>query len=498
MSSARSQLTRDLIFIFVLGLFFRLALLLLFPVPYGNDAAGRLYFRDSIFTWHWLPVTQMLVYLPFAATCNIFIVRLIFAIAGSMAAAAFSLYLQMFASRRAAMIGGVLFAINAHAVFLSLMPYQEIVFLGLLFGSLAFFLRAKTAPSPRRNFIVGSTLYGLACLTRYEAWFILPTLFFVEIWPALLKRQIPLIAKSITKNLAGLGWGPALWLLINRLQWGSPTAFLFHRADHDFYAWSPHNEIARIVDYIGNMLYWLLRFGSPLVLFALPGLWVFGKNRKTMLPRLWPALLLLLMVLSFLVFVAGKEFATANRFAMIPLGILLVFTALGIDDFLDRVENSSHWLLQKFMQPVAKKIAAVSLLVALLVYGAVPVMQANHLALHREPYEIAKFLETNLARDESAVVVAPSFEGETPMPYQRIFGQLAFDKERLFCAYFLAPQNIEDFLLRHNLRYIILSRDEQPRQGSDDFFRRFTAEAGNKIKKVFANNTAVIYERVPL
>jgi len=498
MFAARSQLRRDLVLIFALGLSFRLALLIFFPVPYGNDAAGRLYFRDTIFTWHWLPVTQALVYLSYALTQKVFMVRLLFAAAGSLAAVAFAFYLQTFASRRAALIGGVLFAINAHAVYLSLMPYQEIVFLGLLFGSLAFFLREKNVPHARRNFVIGSALYGLACLTRYEGWFILPALFVAGIWPALLTRRIPLIAKSLAKNLVGLGWGPALWLLINRLQWGSPTAFLFHRADHAFYAWSPHNEIARLVDYIGNMLYWLLRFGSPLVLFALPGIWMFWRTRKTLFPLIWPTLLLLLLVSIFLVFVAGKEFATANRFAMIPLGIVLIFTALGIDDFLDRVSKSSHRLLQKIMQPVAKKKFAVSLFVFLLFFGAMPVMQANQLAVHREPYEIAKFLKTHLARNESALIVAPSYEGEVPMPYQRVFGQLEFDKERLLCSHFIESQKSEDFLRRSDLRYIILCRDEQPRQGSDAIFQRFVAAADDKIKKVFTSNAAVIYERASL
>jgi len=494
MSDGRQQLPRDLVWIFALGLLFRLALLLLFPVPYGNDAAGRLYFRDAIFTWHWLPVTQALVYLPFAATHNVFIVRLVFAIAGSLAAVAFAFYLQTFASRRAALIGGALFAINAHAVFLSLMPYQEIVFLGLLFGSLAFFLRAKNASYAQRNFIIGSALYGLACLTRYEGWFILPALFVAGIWPALLARRIPLIAKSITKNLAGLGWGPALWLLINRLQWGSPTAFLFHRADHAFYAWSPHNEFVRIVDYIGNMLYWLFRFGSPLILFAALGVLIFWKKRKALFHMLWPALLLLLLVSIFLVFVAGKEFATANRFAMIPLGILIIFTALGIDDFLDRVSNSSHRLLQKVMQPVAKKIIAVSLLVFLLFYGAMPVMQANQLAAHREPYEIAKFLKTNLGGNESALIVAASHEGEVPMPYQRIFGQLEFDKTSLLCSFFVAPheiENIESFVAARQLRYVVVCDD----QSNNAVFTRLAAAARAKMKTVFFNNAATIYER---
>ena len=491
MPDGRPQLARDLTWIFALGLLFRLALLLLLPVPYGNDAAGRLYFRDSLFTWHWLPVTQALVYFPFATMHSVFIVRLVFAIAGSLAAVAFTFYLQTVASRRAALIGGALFAINAHAVFLSLMPYQEIVFLGLLFGSLAFFVREKNALQAQRNFIIGSALYGLACLTRYEGWFILPALFLTGVWPSLRSGHV---LRSAIKYFVGLGWGPALWLLINWLQWGSPTAFLFHRADHAFYAWSPHTEIARIVAYIGNMLYWVLRFGSPLILFALPGIWVFWKNRKTLFPTLWPVLLLLLLVSIFLIFVAGKEFASANRFAMIPLGIVLIFTALGIEDFFDRAAKSSHLLLQKLTQPTALKMITVSLLLFLLVYGAMPVLQANQLAVHRQPYEVATFLKINLASNESALIVAASHEGEVPMPYQRIFGQLNFDKTRLLCSFFITAPEIEDlesFGAVRRLRYIVVF-DEQ---NNNAVFTRLASAARAKMKAVFSNSAATIYER---
>ena len=47
-----------------------------------------------------------------------------------------------------------------------------VLFLGLLYASLA----ALFGPSePRFHSPRGSLLYGLACLTRYESWFALPT-----------------------------------------------------------------------------------------------------------------------------------------------------------------------------------------------------------------------------------------------------------------------------------------------------------------------------------
>jgi hypothetical protein len=500
MTENRRQLHSDLIFIFALGLIFRIALLLLFPVPYGNDAAGRLYYREAILTWHWLPVTQALVHATFAVTHSIGAVRLVFAIAGSLAAVAFAFYLQAFASRRAALIGGVLFAINAQAVYLSLMPFQEIVFLGLLFGGLAFFVRENAAHTPARDFKCGSILYGLACLTRYEAWFILPALLLTRMWRTIAGHRTRTMLAEGIKSSVGLFWGPALWCLVNWQHWGSPTAFLFHHPDRILYAWAPHAEALRVLNYTALLFYWLIRFGSPLVLLALPGVWLVWKNRRTMLPALWPLLLLLLLVLLFLVFIAGREFATANRFVMIPLGITLIFVALSIDDLIKRAAQSSRPLLQKLANPVSQTGIAVVLVLLLLLYSAVPVMQSNRLADYREPYEIARFLEAHLAREESAVIVATSFAGEVPMPYQRVFGQLELEKERLLCSFLIEPQklaNIESFVRGRNLRYVVVfGTDDQSRGEDEVVFLQFVADPRNNMKRVLSNRSAVIYERL--
>lgn len=474
---------RDLRFIFALGLLFRLVLLLVYPVPYGNDAAGRLYFRDTLWTWHWLPTTQALVYFGYALTESVTVVRGLFALAGSAAAAAFTFYLQQWATRRAALIGGVLFALNAQLVFLSLMPYQEVLFLGLLFGALAFFMKTPKA------FWCGALLYGLACLTRYEAWFILPALFVARIWQGRSN-----LAQTCFSTALGLGWGPALWLFINWMQWGEATAFLFQRGDRQFYAWAPHAELLRIVNYLGMMSYWLLRFGSPLILLAVPGVMLLWRKRKTLLSQLWPLLLLLGMVLLFLIFVAGKEFATANRFASLPLALGLLFAALGADDLLARIER--RWR-DAHQMTVMKKWSALLLLLALLVYGAMPVAKANALPEFRTPYVIGQFLKQNLRPGERAIVVGESLEGAVPMPYQRLYGQLDFAKEDLLCAALLAPNALVEpgqFLRAHNVRYVIVFGGSWQKQENDFKLLNFITAHEAVLRPVFASAPAVVYE----
>jgi hypothetical protein len=500
MSTNRAQHARDLILIFGLALLYRLALLFFFPTPYGNDAAGRLYFRDEIWTWHWLPVTQVLVHVSHTATHSVAAVRLLFALVTSLAAVAFTFYLQAFCSRRTTLFGGALFATNSLFVFLSLMPYQEVVFLGLLLGSLAFFAREADEQKQRRNFAAGALLYGGACLTRYEAWLILPALALAKIRREFVTHPTSVAARHSIASLAGFGWGPALWLLLNWQHWGSPIQFLFHRPDHAFYAWAPHGEIARIVEYLGRMIYWMGRFGSPLVLLALPGVAVAWKYRQTQFSGLWPLLLLLVIVLIFLVFIAGREFATANRFASIPLSVMLVFVAIGADAVIDRAQQSAKPWLRIWRRPRLKAIAVGLVMIFLLIYGAVPVAQANRLAEFREPYEIAKFFTTHLSSGQSAVIVAESLEGAVPMPYQRIFGQLDFDRDHLLCAFLIDPKalgKIEEFIRMRNVKYVAVFAGEWPKHDNDETFLQFMANSGSKTAKVMTLQTATVYEIFP-
>jgi hypothetical protein len=449
---------------------------------------------------HWLPVTQVLVHVSYATTHSVEAVRVLFAIVTSLAAVAFTFYLQAFCHRRAALIGGALFATNSLFVFLSLMPYQEIVFLGLLFGSLAFFAREAEEQKQTRNFAAGALLYGCACLTRYEAWLILPALVLARIRREFATHPASVAARRSIASLAGLGWGPALWLLLNWQQWGSPTQVLFHRPDHAFYAWAPHGEIARIAEYLGRMIYWIGRFGSPLVLLALPGVAVAWKYRRKQFKALWPSLLLLVVTLIFLVFIAGREFATANRFASIPLSVTLVFVALGADAVSDRALRSAKAWLRIWRRPRLRAIAMGLVMIFLLIYGAVPVAQANRLAEFREPYEIAKFLATHLSPGERAVIVAESLDGAVPMPYQRIFGQLDFDRDHLLCAFLIDPKalgKIEEFIRMRNVKYVAVFDGEWPKHDNDEAFLQFIANPAGKTTKTMTLQTATVYEIFP-
>ena len=118
----------------------RCVLLVVFPVPYGNDGFGRIFFSDQLFLSHWLPLTQLIVQLGARLSDGILPIRLLFAVCGSLAAFGFYLYLRLFLDRGLAFLGGLLFSVNPLYLMLALMPYQDVLFLGLFYASLAVLL----------------------------------------------------------------------------------------------------------------------------------------------------------------------------------------------------------------------------------------------------------------------------------------------------------------------------------------------------------------------
>lgn len=166
----------DLFKIFGVGLTLRLLWLAAFPVPFGEDDFGRIFFKDSLFLGHWLPLTQLLVYLVARLSDDIVWIRLAFAIIESLSACGFALFLRRIASESSALWGGLLFTVNALYVQLTLMPYQDIVFLGLLYASLGLLLKRRPEEGFSMDSRAASLFFGLSCLTRYESWFLLPFL----------------------------------------------------------------------------------------------------------------------------------------------------------------------------------------------------------------------------------------------------------------------------------------------------------------------------------
>ncbi|MDA2926303.1 hypothetical protein MYX78_03555 [Acidobacteria bacterium AH-259-G07] len=515
----------DLLKILCLGLALRTLWLIVYPVPYGEDAFGRIYFKNTLLLSHWLPLTQLIVYLSAHLTDGVFLIRYVFAILGSLAACGFYLFLRLVADRSMSLLGGLLFSVNALYVILSLMPYQDVLFLGLFYASLAF-LVADKRHTPRgedtertghstqlenesevsevrrrarsRRFVFGSLLFGLACLTRYEGWFVLPVLVLYKAQSEAQGGGLGRLTRSVGKAALFLGWGPVLWLAFSRLYFGAWYSFLFQTLDGKFYAWNPHFDLLWMTQYAGKMLYWLGLFGSPVILFAAPGLLKLIRSRDRLHPGLKLLFLFVLLVLAFFFLIIGKGHDTVFRFAMIPLSIVLVLTVIGL-------EATLEWLVRRRAFPRQQsahglgRIIVVILVVLLAAYATFPLARLNANPAFRDPYLISNYLDQQLRGGGRALVVADrskDLADAAPIAYQRIAAQSRLPDGSILSAGLLEMMESEELLeyaRRKRVRFLVVFKNFQPWLAADMFYANLTKSRADWIKPVFEVSTAQIY-----
>jgi hypothetical protein len=98
-------------------------------------------------------------------------------------------------------------------------------------------------------------------------------------------------------------------------------------------------------------------------------------------------------------------------------------------------------------------------------------------------------------------MIAESIEGAVPMPYQRVFGQLAFEKNQLLCSALLEGEAMHDplqLLRQLHVRYLIVFGGDWPKGANDLALLRFIASRPEGLKKIFENSAAVIYDSASL
>ncbi len=480
----------DFLKLILFSLMIRCVLLLVFPVPYGNDGFGRIFFSDQLFLSHWLPLTQLIVQLGAQLSEGILPIRLLFAVCGSLAACGFYLYLRLFLDRGLALLGGLLFSVNPLYVMLSLMPYQDVLFLGLFYASLAILLR-KT---PLFQSPGGSLLYGLASLTRYESWFLIPLLI---VWKARIENS----GGPLSEKLMGLlratiffAWAPLLWFLLSFTHWGRWDGFLFQTQDQSFYAWNPLVDFIWIVEYLARMLYWIGLFGSPIVLFSAWALfsWISDGERP------YPAQRLLILfgslVLVFFLFIIGKEHDTVFRFVTIPLSIVLVGTVVGLGKARDWVvKRQPDWLGR--LSPVA----LVLLFAGLIVYAAIPMASLDRNAEFRDPFLIAQRLDAVVQADEKVLVVADRSRDlldAAPLAYQRVVAQSRLGRDRVLAAGLLQsdePAKLGEYAREAGVAYLVVFENFEPWLVPDIFFANLPRTEPDQVDVILRLETAAIY-----
>ncbi len=190
---------------FVLGV----ALIHRHPVMYWADPYARLVNRGSLFVDRWLPLLQLVIYAVGKLTLRIVVLRIVLSAIGALTVVAGSLLAAELFNPAVAALFGVFLATNPMFVALSIVPYQEVLFLGLVLAGLSMHLR----PDNRRNRILATLAFNLACLTRYEGWILVAVLAVSDLLGGIAGRGFRRALEATATLSARYGWPALAWIL---------------------------------------------------------------------------------------------------------------------------------------------------------------------------------------------------------------------------------------------------------------------------------------------
>jgi hypothetical protein len=139
-----------------------------YPLTYWTDGNIRLAHRHELFVFRWLPLVQLIVVGVSKLTHDPVSIRLVFAAVFGLAVGAGFLLAERMFNRSAGVVFAIWFATNPLFMQLATAPYQEMLFLMLLFMGLWFLEPRRASGGPR--WVAAAVCMNLACLTRYEAW----------------------------------------------------------------------------------------------------------------------------------------------------------------------------------------------------------------------------------------------------------------------------------------------------------------------------------------
>jgi hypothetical protein len=364
----RQAAFRDALMIFLFAAAVRLWLIHVYPAIFGGDTVLRMANRDRIQLAYQLPLLQTAIFGVSRFFDGPAAIRCMMAVIGGIASVGCYRLATDLTPRHAALLTGLLFASNPFLIELSIVPYQEVMMIGALLFAIHFFFLER--------WIAAGIALGLACLTRYEAWAACPVLAAVYLW----KDGITLV--NIAKAFMYFAAVPVAWIVYHA-GISAPGTFVIEWPRSPF-------RLMRWI-YLG----WITVKNSPLPVLILAGagifqLWKTGAHRERRIRVIGAYLLLVVFAILFSAHGEAPDperFVTARE-ASIWIAAVLLVSAIALRDG----------------RPLWRALAIV----------AVPlgVIQA-HYAVGRDTstpqirasFELARYLDASLARNEEAVVL---------------------------------------------------------------------------------------------
>jgi hypothetical protein len=181
-----------------------------YPAVYWYDPHDRLALRDQILLGRWLPLTQLLIYLVSRVTLNLLVLRGVLAGIGALTVLAmFGLARGAF-GRLPALIAAGLLASNLMFAALAIVPYPDVLFLGLMLTALHYLHQPST---PHRS-TLGMLALNLACLTRYEGWMLAAIIILETSIVGFKTLPFTAAISRAAKSVAVVSVAPVAWLAL--------------------------------------------------------------------------------------------------------------------------------------------------------------------------------------------------------------------------------------------------------------------------------------------
>jgi hypothetical protein len=361
----------------------------LHPALYWADGYGRTVGRDHVLLDRWLPLLQVVVYGTGKLTRNVETLRLVLAFIGVFTVASAVALGATLARYSVGVVFALLLATNLLFVALSIVPYQEVLFAGLVFAALAL----HASPAGTRSRWLAAAAFNLACLTRYEGWVLVLVLGldeFVEV-----ARQDSL-ARGLRSSLgltARYGLAAVGWLLLLRALGGGVGRL----------AGAPSNDPAGLVLRGREFLRqcdW--QVGNPL-LVATAALGLSASLARRERRR---HLIIVVFVAACVAFtLLARPYSRGNlRQTFLPVVFALLYAAIGLELLVDHAFALARVHPRRTPAGVVTMLAA-GLLALESIPGAVRFVAASSDEF-RDPYEVGRWFERLPEAERSLVHVA--------------------------------------------------------------------------------------------
>jgi hypothetical protein len=280
-----------------------------FPVMYWGDPYARLENHDHLLVDRWLPLLQALLDGIARVTTSLTAMRLVLCSIGALTVlSGYTLAACLFDPLAAALFA-VLLATTPLFVALSIVPYQEVLFLGLAFAGLVLHLRSS-GPSGSRWAAVA---FNLACLTRYEGWVL------VALLAAFEAGRGRFAVRGTLAIGARYGWTALGWILVLLVSHNIGRLTGHHATDHPSPSELLRDNFHQLRGQIGNDL---------LIVMAAVGAMTALATKQRSRPH---AIILSFVLVSLAYDVFADPYSPRNlRQTFLPLVFVLFYASSGL------------------------------------------------------------------------------------------------------------------------------------------------------------------------